>query len=82
MRFHRVLEKYSAPTTPRIDARGSRREIDLEESEIVPPIKTDIFDKGRIFEIVGKNKKIFIFQYDVNVASIESIGVERCHDRS
>lgn len=36
MRFHRVLEKYSAPTTPRIDARGSRREIDLEESEIVP----------------------------------------------
>lgn len=37
MRFHRVLEKYSAPTTPRIDTRGSRREIDRRaESEIVP----------------------------------------------
>lgn len=61
MRFHRVLEKYSAPTTPRIDARGSRREIDLEESEIVPPIKTDVFDKSRIFEIVGKKQKDFHF---------------------
>lgn len=95
MRFHRVLEKYSAPTTPRIDTRGSRREIDRRaESEIVPfgQLRPTSSTKVEFFKsLEGKEekkrketlKKNFHFSTRrVNVASIESNGIERCHDQS